>query len=136
MLAVRLPAGDIEALIAPPLAIAAVNSPALCVVAGPHGAIDELAERLGHRGVMARRLHTSHAFHSPMMDPIVEPLAEYLRGVTLSPPRLPYVSAVTGDWADDAQVDLGGLLGSPGPRAGAICGCHGKPSRRALARPA
>ena len=104
MLAVRLPAGDIQALIAPPLAIAAVNSPALCVVAGPHGAIDELAEQLGHRGVMARRLHTSHAFHSPMMDPIVEPLAEYLRGVTLSPPRLPYVSAVTGDWADDAQV--------------------------------
>jgi len=104
MLAVRLPAGDMEALIAPPLAIAAVNSPALRVVAGPHDAIDELAERLGVRGVMARRLHTSHAFHSPMMDPIVESLADYLRAVTLSAPRLPYVSTVTGDWTDDAHA--------------------------------
>ncbi len=104
MLAVRLPAGDIEALIASPLAIAAVNSPTLCVVAGPYEAVDELADRLGGSGVMARRLHTSHAFHSPMMDPIVQPLADHLRGVVLSAPQLPYVSTVTGGWADDARA--------------------------------
>jgi amino acid adenylation domain-containing protein len=104
MLAVRLPASELGALIASPLAIAAVNSPTLCVVAGPYEAVDELADRLGGGGVMARRLHTSHAFHSPMMDPIVQPLADHLRGVVLSAPQLPYVSTVTGGWADDARA--------------------------------
>src|SRR5262249_896614 len=47
-----------------------------------------------------RRLHTSHAFHSAMMDPILgefEQLASYVR---LSPPKLPFVATLTGEWAD------------------------------------
>src|SRR6267142_1866025 len=50
------------------LAVAAVNGPSLCVVAGSHEAVEALEKRLEAREAMTRRLHTSHAFHSPMMD--------------------------------------------------------------------
>jgi amino acid adenylation domain-containing protein len=98
MLAVRQPAVALEVQLEPPLAIAAVNGPSLCVVAGPHDAVTALQERLEAEGVMTRRLHTSHAFHSPMMDPIVEPLRAHLATMSLSAPTLPYISGVTGDW--------------------------------------
>ena len=55
----------------PQLAIAAINSPELCVVSGPYDAVERLRTELEPRGMAARRLHTSHAFHSAMMDPVL-----------------------------------------------------------------
>ena len=49
-------------------------------------------------GIDGRPLHTSHAFHSAMMEPMLAPFAERVRKVKLSPPRLPYLSNVTGTW--------------------------------------
>ena len=80
------------------LAVAAVNAPGLIVVSGTTAAIDRLADRLAGRGVDCRRLHTSHAFHSAMMDPILGPFADRVRKVRLSPPKIPFVSNLTGDW--------------------------------------
>src|SRR5262249_28825368 len=96
MLAVRLAEAALAPLIARPLALAALNGPALSVVAGPHEAVEALRQTLEARGVMSRPLHTSHAFHSPMMDPMIGPLREVVAKVRLSPPVLPYVSGVTG----------------------------------------
>jgi amino acid adenylation domain-containing protein len=98
MLAVRLPESDVVPLLTPQLGIAAVNGPALCVVSGPFSAVDAFEKMLTTRSVVSRRLHTSHAFHSAMIDPVVEPLRAHLAGVRLSPPSIPYVSCVTGDW--------------------------------------
>ena len=53
---------------------------------------------------MYKPLHTSHAFHSPMMDPAIEPFAELTRKVTLSPPRIPFVSTVSGTWITVEQA--------------------------------
>jgi acyl transferase domain-containing protein/acyl carrier protein len=50
------------------------------------------------RGVALRRLPARHAYHSPMMAPVAERLAELLRGVRLSPPAIPFASNVTGEW--------------------------------------
>jgi acyl transferase domain-containing protein len=86
------------------LALAAVNSLARCVVAGPVAEVDELAVQLQERRVNYRRLHTSHAFHSPMMEPILEPFLEYMKQVRLSPPQTPYVSNLTGTWITDAEA--------------------------------
>jgi len=104
MLAVRLPEAELVPLLTAPLGLAAVNGPALSVVAGPDEAVALLEQTLSTRGVSCRRLHTSHAFHSPMMDAAVAPLAERFRHVRLSPPRSRYVSTVTGTWITVAEA--------------------------------
>jgi acyl transferase domain-containing protein len=98
MLAVPLPPSEVEPLLAGGLALAAVNAPALCVVSGPTPAVDALEGELRRREVAVTRLHTSHAFHSPMMDAVLAPFREKVRGVALAPPRIPFVSNLTGTW--------------------------------------
>ena len=98
MLVVPLPPAEVELLLRDGLALAAVNAPALCVVSGPPPAVDAIENELRRRDVPVSRLHTSHAFHSPMMDPILAPFRERLESVALAPPRIPYVSNLTGTW--------------------------------------
>src|SRR5262249_9360847 len=68
MLAVRLPEQEILPLLSGDLAIAAINSPTACVVAGPHSELAAFRNDLEFRNAVVRPLQTSHAFHSPMMD--------------------------------------------------------------------
>ena len=103
MTAVSLPAADVESMLGADLAIAAVNAPRLTVVSGPMPAIERFEEQCMGRGA-CRRLQTSHAFHSPAMDPIVEEFTELLAGITLAPPTLQYVSNVTGKWIEPDQA--------------------------------
>ncbi|CAH2601472.1 Amino acid adenylation domain-containing protein [Rhodovastum atsumiense] len=98
MLAVRLPEEQVLELLGTELDLAAINGPSVCVVAGPLDAIATLEAELQQRGILARRLHTSHAFHSRMMDPAVAGLAGMLHGISLRTPQLRYVSTVTGQW--------------------------------------
>ncbi len=87
------------------LSLAAVNAPDRCVVSGPDEAVDALRAALEARGVAARRLHTSHAFHSAMMEPILAPFVERCRRqVELRAPRIPFLSNVTGTWITDAEA--------------------------------
>ena len=104
MLAVRLAPDEIEPLLPASLAIAAINAPSLVVVAGPSDAIAGLQADLDAQGTMTRLLATSHAFHSPMMDPMVDRLRALVADVSLSPPRFPYISTVTGRWIDAAEA--------------------------------
>ena len=71
------------------LSLAAVNEPGRCVVAGSFAAIAGLERRLSEDGVGFRRLHTSHAFHSPMMEPVRERFEAEVAKVHLAAPRLP-----------------------------------------------
>jgi amino acid adenylation domain-containing protein len=106
MLAVPLPEAQVRELLvaAGDLALAAVNAPALCVVSGPAAAVATLAEELAGRGLEPRRLRTSHAFHSAVMDGVVEPFGAALARVRLSPPERPYLSNLTGSWIEPAQA--------------------------------
>ncbi len=104
MLSVRLSAAEMEARLTGNMTIAAINSPTLCVVAGETEQIDLLRRQLEAEEIACRELHTSHAFHSPMMDGIIAPFAEIVSGVKLSPPQIPFVSTVTGDWITDKQA--------------------------------
>ena len=99
MMAVRLPAEELQAELGQGVDLAGINAPGLSIVAGPHEALDELAARLEGNGVGLSRLHTSHAFHSEMMTPAVEPFAEIIARYPRKAPNLPIVSTVTGDWA-------------------------------------
>jgi amino acid adenylation domain-containing protein len=105
MLSVRLGAEEVFALLNGHLSLAAANSPRLSVVAGSEAAIDALDRQMKERGVSARRLATSRAFHSEMMDPLVGPFTEYLKQFRLEAPRLPFISGVSGTWitAEEAQ---------------------------------
>ncbi|MEH2435499.1 MAG: aminotransferase class III-fold pyridoxal phosphate-dependent enzyme [Nostoc sp.] len=104
MLSVRLPAKEVKPRLSAELAIAAINGPSLCVVSGPTEAIAALQKQLESEEVVCRHLHTSHAFHSPMMDSIIAPFAEVVGKVKLSPPQIPFVSTVSADWITAQQA--------------------------------
>jgi phthiocerol/phenolphthiocerol synthesis type-I polyketide synthase E len=90
------------------LALAAVNAPEACVVSGSPDAISAFEDRLAERRVAYRRLRTSHAFHSPAVDPVLDELADAVAAVERRPPRLRLLSNVTGDWlSDEEAVDPG-----------------------------
>jgi acyl transferase domain-containing protein len=80
------------------LSVGAVNSPTTCVASGPTEAVAALEARLVAEGHAARRLPTTHAFHSRMMEAIVPRFRERLAAVSTSAPRIPVVSNVTGAW--------------------------------------
>ncbi|MEH2270277.1 MAG: SDR family NAD(P)-dependent oxidoreductase [Nostoc sp.] len=102
MLSVPLPEAEVRGLLNENLSLAASNAPALCVVSGTDDAIDTLQNQL--QGIECRRLHTSHAFHSPMMEPILEPFEKEVSKVKLNPPKIPFISNVTGTWITAEQA--------------------------------
>lgn len=104
MLAVRLPRDEVLKRLPPELSLAAENGPTTCVVAGPTGAVEDWRAAIDRDGIVARVLQTSHAFHSSMMDPAVSPFRDLVRQVTLSTPRVPIVSTLTGTWMTDADA--------------------------------
>ncbi|MFF5333359.1 SDR family oxidoreductase [Streptomyces sp. NPDC013181] len=104
MAAVMLPPGELAGYLGDDVALAAVNEPAVCTVAGTREAVRDLTARLGADGVAHRKVVTSHAFHSPMMDPAVGPLTELLRGIELSRPQIPFLSNRTGTWIRDEEA--------------------------------
>jgi amino acid adenylation domain-containing protein len=104
MLAVRLPEGQLRERLGPGSAIAAVNAPTLSVASGPLEEIEALATELTRREIGNRRLQTSHAFHSTMVEPVIAPLEQLLSRIALSTPKLPYVSCVSGTWITPAEA--------------------------------
>jgi len=98
MLAVTLSEEEVAPLLGEELSITAINGPEVVVVGGPPEAVAELEKGLGAKGVVARRLETSHAFHSKMMEPAAAAFRRRVGAVALSPPRTPFVSNVTGTW--------------------------------------
>ncbi|MEO0537756.1 MAG: SDR family NAD(P)-dependent oxidoreductase [Cyanobacteria bacterium P01_A01_bin.123] len=98
MLAVPLSEEEVLPLLDEKLSLAVINGPATCVVSGTTEAIEVLERQLASQGVDSRRLHTSHAFHSSMMEPILETFTARVKQVQLSAPQIPYLSNVTGTW--------------------------------------
>ena len=84
--------------------IAAINASELCTVSGPTKAVAELLKRLEANKIEYRPLHTSHAFHSGMMEAALEPFTDIVQRIELKPPRIPYVSNVTGTWITAEQA--------------------------------
>ena len=104
MLSVSLSAGELEHRLPPGLDLAADNAPSRCVVAGPDALVDSLERALRADGIAARRLATSHAFHSAMMDPAVTLMREAMQKVELQAPNQPFVSSRTGNWITAEQA--------------------------------
>lgn len=99
MLAVFGSAAEVERFATGEVSVAAVNAPGFCVLSGPNAAIDQTEQVLAGESILCRRLHTSHAFHSSMMDPILAEFAEALERVSLHRPSRPFVATLTGKMA-------------------------------------
>ncbi|MBI3653757.1 MAG: SDR family NAD(P)-dependent oxidoreductase [Acidobacteria bacterium] len=98
MLAVPVNKADIQARLGKELSVAAVNAEDRLTISGTVEAISELEQALRADGISSQRLQTSHAFHSSMMEPILDEFREVVGKLTLRPPSIPFVSNVTGDW--------------------------------------
>ncbi|MCX5124653.1 amino acid adenylation domain-containing protein [Streptomyces sp. NBC_00193] len=104
MVAVPLPEEEVTPVLGTDVVIAAVNGPRACVVSGPFEAVEAVEARLAERGVTTKRLHTSHAFHSPMMDGAADAFEAEVARVGLTAPRIAFVSNVTGTWITDEEA--------------------------------
>ncbi|MCA9996435.1 MAG: aminotransferase class III-fold pyridoxal phosphate-dependent enzyme, partial [Anaerolineales bacterium] len=104
MRAVRLSEEELLPYLTDGVSLAANNAPNLCVVSGPKDAIVAFDQRLESQGIATIELHTSHAFHSAMMDDVLEPFAAAVAAAGRSTPTIPILSTLTGQWLTDEQA--------------------------------
>ena len=106
MLSVRLSKHELLKLLPDNLSVAAVNSNSLCVVSGVHAHIEDFINILKKQEseIPHRLLETSHAFHSTMMNPILETFKKEVEKVELKAPDTPIISTVSGTWLTDSEA--------------------------------
>ncbi|OZM69879.1 hypothetical protein CFN78_28270, partial [Amycolatopsis antarctica] len=124
MVAVSASETEVAPLLGPEVALAAVNGPESVVLSGAAGPVLAAAGTLADDGRRTRRLEVSHAFHSPLMDPVLDELGRSIDGITFGAASTPIVSTVSGTlagpelssvdyWVDQvrATVRFGDALG-------------------------
>ncbi|MFR9727676.1 SDR family NAD(P)-dependent oxidoreductase [Saccharopolyspora sp. MS10] len=99
MIAVRATEEEVLPLLGPGVALGAINAPGSVVLSGEREAVEELAARFAADGRRTTRLRVSHAFHSPLVEPVLAEFAEAVAGLDFQPPRIPIVSNATGELA-------------------------------------
>jgi acyl transferase domain-containing protein len=104
MLAVSLPAEVLAPCLGPEVCLAAYNAHDICLAAGPVPAVEALAARLTDEGVVCARLPIPRAIHSPWTEPALAELGAAVARIALRPPRIPYLSNVTGTWITAAEA--------------------------------
>ena len=82
--------------------IAAINSPESFVISGLSGAIEEICSQLEAKGCKTKRLQVSHAFHSPLMEPMLGEFEAIARQISYNKPQIPLISNISGTLADES----------------------------------
>ena len=96
MTAVSMAEEEIGKLLPDQISVASMNEPSGCVISGPTDAMARFEAELESRDIWFKRLRTSHAFHSSMMDSILKPFTDEVRKVRLTAPKIPFYSNLTG----------------------------------------
>jgi phthiocerol/phenolphthiocerol synthesis type-I polyketide synthase E len=104
MVAVALSPDAIAEYLSPDVDLAAVNEPGGCVVAGSDEHIRAFTGRLAEHKIVARRVRTSHAFHSRLMDSVIPEFTGFLSRLTLREPQIPLLSNITGAWMSASEA--------------------------------
>jgi acyl transferase domain-containing protein len=104
MLAVPMPEDELRKILPRNLSLSAVNGPSLCVVSGPTAEVEAFLAALTASGNAGTMLHTSHAFHSEMMDSVLEPFVKCIGSVKRNEPTMPFISNSTGAWISAADA--------------------------------
>src|SRR6202012_3006302 len=107
MVALQATEDEVRPLLADNVGIAAVNGPSSVVVSGDEQAVAAIAEQLREQGRRVHKLAVSHAFHSPLMEPMIDEFRTAAKGLTVAAPTTPIISNVTGQLAgqDFASAD-------------------------------
>ncbi len=104
MVAVTLGPEAVAEYLSDDVDLATVNDPGGCVVAGTEEGIRAFQARLAEAGITARRVRTSHAFHSRLMDPVLPEFTGFLSRITLREPQIPLLSNLTGTWLSASEA--------------------------------
>ncbi|MEU0163536.1 type I polyketide synthase, partial [Streptomyces sp. NPDC006261] len=104
MVAVQATEDEITPLLAGQVSVAAVNGPRSVVLAGDESAVQGIAAHFEEQGRKTRRLRVSHAFHSPLMEPMLAEFRTVAESLAYAEPRIPVVSNVTGRIADVTEL--------------------------------
>ncbi|WP_344641480.1 type I polyketide synthase, partial [Kitasatospora cystarginea] len=104
MVAVQASEEEVLPLLADEVGIAAVNGPTSVVISGVEAAVVAVAEQLAAQGRKTKRLTVSHAFHSPLMEPMLAEFRTVAEGLTFAEPRIPIVSTLTGQAASAEEL--------------------------------
>ncbi|WP_128882722.1 type I polyketide synthase [Mycobacterium tuberculosis] len=101
MVAVQAAEEEVRPLLSAEVDIAAVNGPASLVISGAQNAVAAVADQLRADGRRVHQLAVSHAFHSPLMDPMIDEFAAVAAGIAIGRPTIGVISNVTGQLAGD-----------------------------------
>ncbi len=104
MMTVMLPPSEVENYLNDRLSISVINTPSSCVISGDKEAIEAIKKVFDAKGVYTLLLETSHAFHSHMMDPVLEKYRDFVSAMTFSKPVIPVLSTVSADWASEEEL--------------------------------
>lgn len=104
MVAVALSPEAVAEHLTPDVDLATINDPGSSVIAGSEEAIRTFQAGLAEKGIVARRVRTSHAFHSRLMDPVVSEFSAFLSRQTLGEPQIPLLSNITGTTMSAAEA--------------------------------
>ncbi|WP_455771017.1 SDR family NAD(P)-dependent oxidoreductase, partial [Streptomyces erythrochromogenes] len=104
MLAVQATEEEVLPLLGESVSIAAVNGPSAVVVSGAVEEVEAIGARFETQGRKATPLRVSHAFHSPLMDPMLDAFRTVLGGLSFSKPSIPVVSNLTGELAESERL--------------------------------
>lgn len=104
MLAVGLPEAALQDWLCRGCDLAAVNAADLCVLSGRPDAIAAAEQALAGTGVLLRRLQVSHAFHSALLDPVLDAFAHQLASVRFNRPAMAFISNLSGRWIRDEEA--------------------------------
>jgi polyketide synthase 12 len=106
MVAVQATEDEVRPLLTADVGIAAVNGPAAVVISGARDAVAAFADRFRADGRRVHQLAVSHAFHSPLMEPMIDEFGTVASGLTIGQPTIPIISNVTGQLAGDDFASL------------------------------
>lgn len=104
MLSVNLSENELMHYLDNRYSIASINTRDHVVVSGDANAIDMLQQRLLSKHIDVKLLVTSHAFHSTMMEPMLDAFRQFMNKIALHTPNIPYISNLTGKWIRDEDA--------------------------------
>ena len=129
MVAVQASEDEVRSLIGERVGIAAVNGPRSVVISGSEQGVCAIADRLSEQGRRVHRLAVSHAFHSPLMEPMLADFGEIAAGLSPAPPSIPIISNVTAEPAGRGMDPRGTGCVTSERRCGSptVCGSWDRP---------
>ncbi|MFE0907765.1 beta-ketoacyl synthase N-terminal-like domain-containing protein [Streptomyces rochei] len=104
MMAVQATEGEVAGRLTDGLSVAVVNGPESVVIAGPEAEVSALADEFAGEGRKTQRLSVSHAFHSALMEPMLDAFRQVAETLEYAEPRIPIVSNVTGTVAEPGRL--------------------------------